>query len=247
MRIANGVEMLEITANPMGRASVIHPTLVWDANSVVLVDAGFPGQGEPVRAAIEEAGVAFERLEWLILTHHDIDHVGSAGSIRRALDGRVKILAYADEQAYIEGEKRPLKLAQMESNLNALPEEMRAVYERLNAGFQASQVRVDQTLSDGEVLPFGGGMTVIATPGHTLGHICLFLPASKILIAGDALWVEEGRVTMAPPSTNYDLEMCRKSLAKLSAYDIQTVICYHGGLYQDEPNRHIAELARGEQ
>lgn len=27
-------------------------------------------------------------------------------------------------------------------------------------------------------------------------------------------------------------------------YDIETVVCYHGGLYRDDPNRRIAELAR---
>ncbi len=242
MKIASGVEMLDITANMLGRVSVIHPTVVWDPDTVVLVDAGFPGQVEAIRAAVREAGVTFERLEWLILTHQDIDHIGSAGSIRQALDGRVNILAYEEEKAYIEGEKRPLKLAQMEANLDALPEDMKTVYQRLNAGFQASHVKVDQTLADGEVLPFGGGMTVIATPGHTLGHISLYLPASKTLIAGDALSVQEGRLALAPAQTNYDLDMCRKSLAKLREYDIETVICYHGGLYNDEPNRYIAGL-----
>ena len=44
MKIANGVEMLEITANIMGTPSTINPTLIWDNNTIILVDAGFPGQ-----------------------------------------------------------------------------------------------------------------------------------------------------------------------------------------------------------
>lgn len=44
MKIANGVESLELKANVMGQQSVIYPTLIWDNNTAILVDAGFPGQ-----------------------------------------------------------------------------------------------------------------------------------------------------------------------------------------------------------
>ncbi|MHB8917724.1 MAG: hypothetical protein ACYC4H_06845 [Desulfocucumaceae bacterium] len=49
----------------------------------------------------------------------------------------------------------------------------------------------------------------------------------------------------APPFTNLDTGAALKSLKKLTRYDIETVICYHGGLYKDSPNRRIAELANG--
>ena len=43
MKIANGVEMLEISSNnTMGKLTVINPTLIWDENIVILVDAGYP-------------------------------------------------------------------------------------------------------------------------------------------------------------------------------------------------------------
>jgi len=44
MRIAAGVEMLEISANTMGTPSIINPTLIYDNKIVILVDVGFPGQ-----------------------------------------------------------------------------------------------------------------------------------------------------------------------------------------------------------
>jgi hypothetical protein len=37
--------------------------------------------------------------------------------------------------------------------------------------------------------------------------------------------------------------MALASLKKLTWFDIETVITYHGGLYTNSPNRRIAEIA----
>ena len=58
MRIANNVEMLEIS----GMGSVIYPVLIWDDDNLVLIDAGFPDQKDAVVQAITDAGFLVERL-----------------------------------------------------------------------------------------------------------------------------------------------------------------------------------------
>jgi glyoxylase-like metal-dependent hydrolase (beta-lactamase superfamily II) len=45
------------------------------------------------------------------------------------------------------------------------------------------------------------------------------------------------------PQSAYDMETAMKSLKKLTQYDIETVICYHGGVYRDDANTRLAELA----
>ncbi len=42
MKIAAGVEALEIAMNFAGKQSIIHPTLVWDDETVILVDMRIP-------------------------------------------------------------------------------------------------------------------------------------------------------------------------------------------------------------
>lgn len=243
MKIANSVEMLEIHSNMMGKSDVINPTLVMDDNEVILVDAGYPGQLPLIREAMEKAGVEFNKLSKVILTHQDIDHIGSLSSILKELPDSVKVLAHEEEKAYIEGEKSPHKVAQLEANLNSLSDEMKRIYGMLKAGFENSKVKVDETLTDNEKLPYCGGITVIHTPGHTLGHICLYLEKSKTLVAGDVLAVENGMLVKARDFINYDKDLNAKSLKKLAEYDIQTVICYHGGMYDNKANERIAELA----
>lgn len=122
---------------------------------------------------------------------------------------------------------------------------MKKIYKSLKVGFQSSRVDVDKTLIDGEELPYCGGITVVYTPGHTPGHICLYFKQSKILIAGDILSVKEGLLVKADQDINFDNELNIKSIKKLMNYDIETVICYHGGIYKGDIKNRIAELANG--
>lgn len=244
VKIADGVEMLEVTASAMGAQRMIYPALLWDADSAILVDTGYPGQFPNVRKAIERTGIALERIQRVIVTHHDIDHIGGLANVRCEISHPVKVMAHSEEKAFIQGSKTPLKLAQLEANLVELPEERRAVYEILKLGFQNSYVQVDETLTDDQMLPYCGGIEVIHTPGHTLGHISLYLPASRTLIAGDALAVDNGVLRATAAAINYDATLYRTSLAKLAQLDIETVIAYHGGLYRGAAAQRIAELAR---
>ena len=243
MRIANGIEMLEIPSNVMGKQNIINPTLIWDEDTVILVDSGFPGQLHQIREAIEKAGVSFSKLNMVILTHHDIDHIGNLSGIVKELPGKVKVLAHEEEKPYIDGEKPPIKVDQLEAKLNSLPAEMKAIYEKMKTAYKSCKVNVDKTLTDTEELPYCGGITIIYTPGHTLGHICLYLKQSKVLIAGDMLTIENGILMKMAPSTNFDNNQSIMSLKKLIDYDIEAVICYHGGIIKNNVNQRILELA----
>lgn len=243
MKIANGIEVLEISSNIMGKVNTINPTLLYDDNAVILVDAGYPGLLSEFKETIEKAGVSFGRLNMIILTHHDIDHIGSVNSIKKELSNSVTVLAHEQEAAYVDGSKTPIKLAQLEANFDSLPKAMKELYEKFKVGFQNSKADVDKILVDNEELPYCNGISVIHTPGHTLGHISLYLKQSKILIAGDALEVRDGKLMLISPQFSFDSELSIKSLKKLMQYDIETVICYHGGVYNNKVNERIKELA----
>jgi hydroxyacylglutathione hydrolase len=61
------------------------------------------------------------------------------------------------------------------------------------AGPAAEKARIpnmDILLKEKDRLPFGGEeANVIETPGHTRGHICFYLPESKIVFTGDTLFL----------------------------------------------------------
>ena len=122
-----------------------------------------------------------------------------------------------------------------------IPSELAACYQR-----NERKMRMKGGVHSFEVeVPCCGGIQIIHTPGHTPGHICLYHRESKTLIAGDLLFVENGKLAPAPSFINADTSMAMASIEKISAYDIGNVIAYHGGLFQDDPNQRLKEIALG--
>jgi glyoxylase-like metal-dependent hydrolase (beta-lactamase superfamily II) len=229
MKIAVGIEMLEIPATIQGAQTFIYPTLIWDSKTTILVDAGFPGQLSEFRQTIMEGGASFERIDKIIVTHHDRDHIGSLRTILNELPQKASVFSHQEERPYIEGRIPPFKAT---------------LFQQQKLDYLNFTVGVDRIVEDGEVLPFCGGITIIHTPGHTPGHICLYIGQSKTLIAGDALFVVEGDKLGPPPKlVSLDWPSAVRSLGKLVPYDVETVICYHGGAWRGNFSRSITELA----
>jgi len=223
MKITHNVEMLEI-AREIG---TLYPVLVWDDKDVVLMDTGLLGQYELIRAAVEKAGFSLEQITKIILTHHDIDHIGNAKLMNKF---GAKIMAHEKEAPYIQGDLPSPKLLKMEERLKELSKEEHAFYEYMKSTFPNLYVPIDEKLKDGELLPFCGGIEVIYTPGHTPGHISLLLKNHNVLITGDAANISDGILTGPNPKHTLDMQNAEKSFEKLKGLNADFVVCYHGGL-----------------
>src|SRR5215211_2880063 len=197
MRVANGVYVLPIPRSPYEPESFLNITLIVDEQyGNTLVDAGLPGQAEAIASALAEAGTGVRDLRRIIFTHQDLDHVGSGAALVRQSGARV--LAHPADVPYIEGGRRPLKPSP--EMLEQRPQ-MREVLER------REPVGVDEHLEDGERLDIAGGIRVIFTPGHTPGHLSLYLERSKVLIAGDALRAQRGSLNGPNPAMTLERVM----------------------------------------
>ena len=73
------------------------------------------------------------------------------------------------------------------------------------------------------------GLGVFNTPGHTAGSISLFDTATGILVAGDAINGDDGRLTGANARFSTDLALASESIAKLAALEPQLAAFGHGG------------------
>ncbi|MDR0294172.1 MAG: MBL fold metallo-hydrolase [Oscillospiraceae bacterium] len=224
MKIANNAEMLEIK----GERGALYPVLLWDGAEVVLIDTALPGQTEPLGEAVRQAGFELEQITKVLLTHQDMDHIGSA----KALAGLgAEILAHKVEAPYIQGGKTSVRIVEMEKRLPEMDGDERAFFERMKAGAPLFTVPVSRALTDGELLDFCGGIQVIHTPGHTPGHMALLLKESNIVVAGDAANISGGALTGADPYFTLDMPQAEASFQKIKALNPAAVICYHGGLY----------------
>lgn len=221
---------LSITMPFGGIENTVHPVLLWDRENIVLVDCGFMGSHQILQRELQRYGVAVHQLTGLVLTHHDHDHMGAVAALKR-LNPHLKIYASAAEAPFISAREKPLRLCQAEAMQQTLPPEQqdfgRAFCDMLR---RVEPVQVDVLLNDGEYMDWCGGCRVVATPGHTPGHISLFVEKESIVITGDAIALEDGKPVIANPQFTLDIEQAVKSMDKLLALRAKAYYCYHGGI-----------------
>ena len=126
---------------------------------------------------------------------------------------KASVLAHEKEKEYLEGRIPPFKATLADAPDSPYPAEMKAAFLSQKFDYLDYTVTVDRTLEDGEELPFCGGITIIHVPGHTPGHICLYIRQSKTSVAGDALSAEGGK--LGPPNfASLDWRLALRSLDK---------------------------------
>jgi glyoxylase-like metal-dependent hydrolase (beta-lactamase superfamily II) len=234
MQLNDDLRVLALPIVRNGQTNYLHVSLILDAaHGLTLVDAGLPGQLDAIAAALAEGGARVEDLRAIILTHQDIDHVGSLNAVAQASGARV--LAHAVEAPTIDG-TRPPRFASPE--VLAQRPEMRAIAE------QFVPTPVDELLQDGARLDLAGGVRVVATPGHTPGHISLYLERTRTLITGDALTANDGVLHGPNPGVTPDMAEAARSVRKMAALDVQTIVCYHGGVVRDDAGAQLRRVAQ---
>ncbi|MEO7234217.1 MAG: MBL fold metallo-hydrolase [Lapillicoccus sp.] len=87
------------------------------------------------------------------------------------------------------------------------------------------------------------GLRVVATPGHTAGHLCLFDEDRSTLFSGDAVGSQAGLLTQGPRPFIADPEEAMRSLRLLSALGAHRMLFGHGGEVPDPAGALMAFIA----
>lgn len=225
------VVILDIPVQFGDRVDTIHPVVLLDEHERVLVDCGYVGFLEKIETALLEQGIVPASITKIIISHHDHDHMGSLRAFKEKYT-QVEIVASELEAPYIEGALPSLRLEQavsMQEDLQGSEREFGEQFIQLLRS--VSPAFVNRTVKDGDVMDWCGGCHVLATPGHMPGHISLYLPKQKVMITGDAMAIEDGIPVIANPQFTLDEERAKQSLTKLLRYEVDTFVCYHGGIY----------------
>lgn len=194
-----------------------NPGLIVGDTHLTLVDAGLPGDEGKILALIQALGRTPADVKHILITHSDRDHIGALPEIVAATGARV--YAQRDEAEVIEG-KRKSRGGQMAR----LP------------------VKVEQIVKEGDVLPLHGGIRVIETFGHTMGHVCYYLLAEKLLFTGDCLQNINGLGGSLPQYTA-DAALANATVRKLAALGPQVLAFGHGPAIVDDAAARLRALA----
>ncbi len=230
----DGVFVLDIKFNFGYGDDVIHPVILKDDKDMILVDCGYSDSLKLIEKSSLEKGIDISKLTKVIITHHDHDHIGGLYEIKNKYPNIIVISSKIDSP-YIDGTKSSLRIKQAEEIQKSLPLDKRDDGSKfIDILRSIKNVNVDFLVEDKEIFDWCGGCEIIGTPGHMPGHISLYLNKFKTLIAGDALIIKNGNIDIANPEYNLDMQNTKNSILKLLDYDIDKIICYHGGIYKGD-------------
>ncbi len=204
--------------------TVANPYLLINPDGLTLIDAGLPGSHRKVLRYMASLGYAPADLKRVLITHSDYDHVGGLAALKKATGARV-YASPVEAQAMAEGHaSRPVKPRRL----------MTKILFGLMAGlFKPARIKVDELLSDGQILPVLGGLRVVETPGHTPGHVSLFAASSGILFCGDSIVSGEEGLRGSSGANNWDQPKADESVRRQAALGARILCSGHGPVVMD--------------
>ena len=186
----------------------------------ILFDCGWPWSGRALAASLAELGCGPGDLRAIAITHGDFDHAGPLAAL--IAESHVEIIAHELEAPRLaSGRWRTLP-----GNGTSLDPMILAAGPAYRL-WPPRPVQVTRPLQDGAEI--GDDWIAVHTPGHTSGHTAFFHPATKVLIAGDALGSKRrGHLRLPKRIYAEDWEAALRSVRKLA--DLQPeVICFGHG------------------
>lgn len=163
--VAHGETLIQLT-----RLAAMNCYLVREAEGFTLVDTNLPGSARAIVRAAEEHGMPITRI---VLTHAHTDHVGSLDALARVLAG-IEIMITAREARFMRGD---FSLDSDEPKSD------------LRGSFQTCKTAPTRSISPGDRI---GSLEVVASAGHTPGHVSFLDVRDRTLLAGDAFQTRGG-------------------------------------------------------
>lgn len=195
MKITDNVYALDATKGAY--------TYIILGKEIILVDTGLRWKGKGILRELAAINIKLEDIKHIVLTHHDLDHVGNAAMLQR-LSG-AKLWADSKDIPYIKGDKKRPGIKRVFSIINKVerPDEIYAYN---------GQTKI-------------GDIQIVPTPGHTPGHVCILY--KDVLFAGDLVKCKKEKIEPYP-NMNCDKELLKKSIKGISPISFKWVCPAHG-------------------
>jgi glyoxylase-like metal-dependent hydrolase (beta-lactamase superfamily II) len=195
-----------------------------DPEGVTLIDTGLSRNASAVLKYIAGLGRRPSDLKHIIITHSDGDHVGALADLKSACLARVYASPIEAQAIEVAHPSRDLKRQGMTAHLFKLVQLL----------FKAKPAKVDELLSDGQILPVLGGLQVVYTIGHTPGHVSLYAPALKILFSGDSIVAERnGTLRCSRGMNTWDEAKAQEAVKIQAALGAEIVCPGHGPVVRE--------------
>jgi glyoxylase-like metal-dependent hydrolase (beta-lactamase superfamily II) len=214
----------------INRWGFVNAYLVREDDGLTLIDTTLPRGARKILAAAEELGAPIVRIA---LTHAHGDHVGSLDELAAELPGVEVIISARD--ARLLAKDRTLDSGEPQS--------------KLRGDYRGARTAPTRTVGDGERV---GSLEVLASPGHTPGHVAFLDTRDRTLFCGDAFATLGGIATSARANPRFpfvvmgtwDRATELQSARRLRALDPARLAPGHGAIVEDPGAGMDAAIAK---
>lgn len=170
----------------------------------VLVDTGRRGLHRKILQEIRDLGYRPNEIKHILLTHHDLDHIGNAKALKESTGAKLwtsqKDLPYIYEDITRPGIKR--------------------VFQSI---LKVDIPKIDSTYEEQQI---SRNFRVIYTPGHTPGHVCFLV--NSVLFAGDLVTCMGGKLKPSPSIMTWNQTSLTKSILDIGQLEFEWICPAHG-------------------
>ncbi len=196
MKVTEKVHALESTKGN-------YSYLVLD-NEITIIDTGLPRQGKAILSELESLNIDLENIKNIMITHHDIDHIGNVALLEKATGA--KVWASPEDIPFIYGEKPRPGIKRLFSMI------MKA----------KTPAKINPYPENGIL----DNMKIIPSPGHTPGHVCIFF--EDVLFAGDLVRTSPEKIKPLASFMNWNDPVLRKSQEEIGKLPFKWICPAHG-------------------
>jgi len=174
------------------------------SDEYILIDTGMPGLEDKILKEIESFNVSVQDIKKILLTHHDVDHIGNAKKLQEATGAQ--LWAPKEDIPYIIGAKnRP------------------GIKRIIQAIVHPKKPTIFDSYKENQCF---GEIKVIRAPGHTPGHS--IFQYRNVLFTGDLFKVQKGKFQPMPKYMNWNNEEVKKSISIIKDLKYDWICPSHG-------------------
>jgi glyoxylase-like metal-dependent hydrolase (beta-lactamase superfamily II) len=226
---------------PESPLKYLNSYVIRDSERSMIIDTGLNRREclEAMQTGLRKVGVCLEKAD-IFITHLHADHFGLVGKL--ATDTTNVYFSRPEKELMESWEGFGAMIAY--AGRNGFPEnELRAALDKHpGAKYGSEWIPELKVLEDGDGINAGDyHFKCVATPGHTMGHTCLYEATKKFLVAGDHILIDITPNIQCWSDEQNPLKHYLASLDKVAGLQIDLVLPGHRRLIRD-PATRIKEL-----